>query len=417
MRAALEKSNQYAAFNHFDCTMASPGPPKSNESVEKAVVNQLTALVSDIPGLARFTDGNLVNPWGVVIVVSRSDDKSASRTVWVADNGTGLLTAYDTKGVSKGTVVAVQLPKCTSSATATPTGLVVNNTSGFAPPGAPAPLLITCTEDGTINTFTPSVNPKLAPRVVDNSCQPADATAPAVYKGLAIATCSRRGPLLFVANFRSGFVEVYNTKFRLIQKFTDQELRATGWGPFNVAAVERGADHKTQNGKKKGQSTTVLVSFALQDDARHDDAQGPARGYIDEFDLSGKRLRRVTSQGPLNSPWALVPLGRTLSGVNPSTLLVGNFGSGRIVFYDFESGRFLAELRLLGCDFLQVPGLWGVAVLEKVKTPCGVHDELLFAAGINQEAHGLLARLHPQCATCAARDDAKPAGLVCKKKI
>src|SRR5258708_7655036 len=37
-------------------------------------------LVSDIPGVAEFTDPNLVNPWGLVVVPS-------SGRVWVSDNG------------------------------------------------------------------------------------------------------------------------------------------------------------------------------------------------------------------------------------------------------------------------------------------------------------------------------------------
>ena len=42
---------------------------------------QQTNLVSDIPGLAAFTDPHLVNPWGISL--------SSTSPFWVSDNGTG----------------------------------------------------------------------------------------------------------------------------------------------------------------------------------------------------------------------------------------------------------------------------------------------------------------------------------------
>src|SRR3989442_13114362 len=44
-------------------------------------------LVSDIAGVARFTDPNLVNPWGLAF--------SATSPFWVADNGSGVSTLYN----------------------------------------------------------------------------------------------------------------------------------------------------------------------------------------------------------------------------------------------------------------------------------------------------------------------------------
>ena len=49
-----------------------------------------TNLVSDIDGVADFTDPNLVNPWGL---------SSGSNTAWfVSDNGTGVATSYRGNG-------------------------------------------------------------------------------------------------------------------------------------------------------------------------------------------------------------------------------------------------------------------------------------------------------------------------------
>jgi hypothetical protein len=49
-----------------------------------------TNLVSDIPGMAKTTDPNLVNPWGVSF--------SSGSPFWISDNGTGLATLYSGAG-------------------------------------------------------------------------------------------------------------------------------------------------------------------------------------------------------------------------------------------------------------------------------------------------------------------------------
>jgi hypothetical protein len=49
-------------------------------------------LVSDQPGVADFTDKNLVNVWGV--------DTSATSPFWVSDAGTGLSTLYSSNARS-----------------------------------------------------------------------------------------------------------------------------------------------------------------------------------------------------------------------------------------------------------------------------------------------------------------------------
>src|SRR5712691_10485577 len=52
---------------------------------------QQTNLVSDIVGDAQFTDGNLVNPWGLV--------HGPTTPWWVSDNGAGVSTLYNGLGV------------------------------------------------------------------------------------------------------------------------------------------------------------------------------------------------------------------------------------------------------------------------------------------------------------------------------
>src|SRR5512140_127275 len=52
---------------------------------------QRVALVADQPGIAPTTDPNLVNPWGLA---------TAPGAFWIADNGTGFLSAFDGTGAA-----------------------------------------------------------------------------------------------------------------------------------------------------------------------------------------------------------------------------------------------------------------------------------------------------------------------------
>src|SRR6266481_6449234 len=61
-------------------------------------------LVSDIAGVARFSDSNLVNPWGLGF--------SATSPFWVADNNAGVSTLYNGRGQAfpVASPLAVHLP-------------------------------------------------------------------------------------------------------------------------------------------------------------------------------------------------------------------------------------------------------------------------------------------------------------------
>src|SRR5437899_3928769 len=72
-------------------------------------------LASDVPGLARLTDPNLVNPWGISF--------SPTGPFWFADNGSGVSDLLDGRGQPVPLVVTV--PSGTS------TGTVFNDGLGF----------------------------------------------------------------------------------------------------------------------------------------------------------------------------------------------------------------------------------------------------------------------------------------------
>ena len=201
-------------------------------------------LVSDIPGLARFTDPTLVNPWGISF--------SPGGPFWISDNGTGLSTLLDATGQSPlpGSPLIVQVPPSGVSLTGaggTPTGTVFNGGPGFrvSENGTTGPsLFLFATEDGTISGWNPFVDPSHAVLAVDQSAAGAD------YKGLALGG-NASGSFLFAANFRGGTIDVFDQDFHRVHlagSFTDPNLPA-GYAPFDVQNL---------GGK-------LYVTYALQD--------------------------------------------------------------------------------------------------------------------------------------------------------
>ncbi len=320
-----------------------------------------TNLVSDIPGMARFTDKNLLNPWGLVL--------SSVAPFAIADNGAGVATFHRRSGRPFTMVVTIPAP---GNGTSAPTGEVFNPTADFilrGVPGGPAgpAVLLWATEDGTIAAWNPLVNPNTAMLVVNNS-------PGAVYKGLALGS-NASGNFLFATNFRAGTIDVFDTNFKPVHpsgSFSDPNIPA-GFAPFGIRNI---------NG-------LLFVTYAKQDGEKHDDVAGPGNGFVDVFDTNGNLVRRLASGGVLNSPWGLV-IAPSRFGRFGGALLVGNFGNGRINAFNPASGAFLGTLRDDTGRRLKIDDLWGL------DSEAGSSRTVFFTAGINDEKDGLFGSLTPR---------------------
>jgi uncharacterized protein (TIGR03118 family) len=149
-----------------------------------------------------------------------------------------------------------------------------------------------------------------------------------------------------------------------VQSFTDTNVPA-GFAPFNVANI-------------KG---NLFVTFAKQKlpDLEDDDA-APGNGFVDEFAPDGTLIRRVISQGALNSPWGLAVAPNNF-GQFSGALLVGNFGDGIINAYDLDTGTLLGHLTTPTGEDIVIDGLWGLDFADGKR--------LYFTAGPNDEEDGL----------------------------
>jgi uncharacterized protein (TIGR03118 family) len=326
-----------------------------------------TNLVSDGSVPAMTIDPNLINPWGIA--------HSATSPFWVSDNGMGVTTVYTGAGakVNVGGLDAITIaapPGQTSPAS--PTGDVFNIAgSGFnitSGGHTESSVFIFATEDGTISGWNPNVDVASSVLAVDNS----QGGAGAVYKGLAIAQ-TEDGTMLYAANFRNGTVDVFNDDFKQVNSFTDHHLPA-GYAPFNVQVLD---GH-------------LFVTFALQNDAKHDDVAGVGHGFVDEFDLEGHLLQRVASGGVLNSPWglAIAPPG---FGEFANDLLVGNFGDGTINVFNPKTDHFLGKLEDASGAPITIGDLW--ALVPGTGSAGSDPNKIYFTAGVQNEAHGLFGSL------------------------
>jgi uncharacterized protein (TIGR03118 family) len=312
-------------------------------------------LVSDVPGLAKITDPNLVNAWGI--------DFSSGSPAWVADNGTGRSTLYT--GTGSIIPLVVRIPSGSDSPSA-PTGLVFNGTGLFSVKAhdlSGSAIFIFDSEDGIISGWNPNVNLTHAISAVNNS------EKGAIYKGLAIGTDTDGKSFIYATNFHSGWVEMYDSNFKWVKNFTDTNL-PQGYAPFGARVL---------NGK-------LYVTFALQDEDAEDDVSGPGHGFVDIFDLDGNKIKRLTSHGALNSPWGLA-IAPANFGQFSNALLIGNFGNGHINAFDPWTGAPLGHMIRPSGATLEINGLWGLHFGNGAAA--GATNTLLFTAGPNDESHGL----------------------------
>jgi uncharacterized protein (TIGR03118 family) len=322
---------------------------------------QQTNLVSDVPGLAAKTDPHLVNPWGIA--------RSQTSPWWVADNGTGVSTLYDGSGQPLSLVVTIPPPPG-GTGPSTPTGIVFNGSSDFnVAPGKPARFIFV-TQDGTISGWNPAADPTNAIIKVNNS-------GSAIYTGATIA--QRAGAnFLYVANFHGGTVDVFDANFTPVTlstgAFKDPSM-PEGFAPFNVQNV---------NG-------TIYVAFAKQDEDKEDEVAGAGLGFVAAFDPDGNLRMRLRSGQWMNAPWGIA-LAPADFGKLGNRLLVGQFGSGEIATFDARNGNFLGLLHGPQGP-LVIEGLWGLEFGNG--SAAGPANTLFFAAGIDDEEHGLFGTITP----------------------
>ncbi|HKW33695.1 MAG TPA: TIGR03118 family protein [Candidatus Acidoferrum sp.] len=339
-----------------------------------------TNLVSDIPGMAPVTDPNLINPWGL--------SRSNTSPWWISDNNSGFSSLYTGAGVGvpingTGTVIIPPPKNSPSGTTATPTGTVFNGSPDFVLPNGRPARFIFATEDGTISGWNGGPSAVL---MVDNSAN--GSPNGAVYKGATTADINGKR-FLYVTNFRKARVEVYDTNFTRVP-LGDNAFQADqgedipdGFAPFNIQNI----------------GGTLFVTYAKQNAARHDDVAGDGFGFVLFFTPSGRLIGHLQHGPWMNSPWGVVWTPRDF-GEYSNSILVGNFGSGKIAAFNGFTGKFIDFLKNPDDSVMVIDGLWMIAFggdsdPAPPKNGSGPATTLFFTAGIQGESHGLFGTITP----------------------
>ena len=266
-----------------------------------------------------------------------------------------------------------------------PTGTVVNGSGDFVitdgTVSGPARFLF-ASEDGKIRGWNPNVPP---PPPSHTAFVGADrSNVGAVYKGLATGSVAGNN-FLYATDFHNNRIDVFDKSFGLVQMpggFVDNKL-PKDFAPFGIQNI----------------GGNLFVTFAKQQAGSDDEAHGQGLGFVDEFTTDGTLITRVATRGSLNAPWGLA-LAPADFGRFSGDLLVGNFGNGKINAYEMktEHGRIDFEHRgkLRGHDHkaIVIDGLWGIGFGNG--SGSGATNALYFAAGPDDEAHGLFGRINTE---------------------
>jgi len=344
-----------------------------------------TNLVSNIDGLAKITDPQLVNPWGV--------SHSLTSPFWTSNQGTNTATLYN---VTQGTAVTkvdinsptgfVAIPT-TESGPQGPTGQVNNtNTSSFpvahddGTPGTSARFIF-ANLNGTISAWdgTPA---GAAPAFVQ--INGGDGT---VYTGLAINRAQTR---LYAANTSLGRIDVFDSNFAALDlgpdAFFDPSLPA-GLVPFNVRDIDG----------------FVYVVYAPAGRPAQTMADLGA-GAVAVFAEDGDFIKEIVVGSRLAAPWGIT-FAPPSFGQFANHLLVGNFSylHSEINAFDPTNGELRGTIPIDTGD-QQAGGLWTIDFGDGGNN--GSPDVLYFSDGINGEADGLFGAIAATANGAIAADGA-----------
>jgi len=320
--------------------------PLSSQAIPVTVTN----LVTDNPAVnaAQITDPGLVNAWGL--------SYSPTSPFWVSSNGAGTSAVYRVDPATQATSklgLTVTIPGAGNV-----TGQVFNS-GGAGQFNGNAFLFVS--EDGTVSGWRGALGTTAEALV----------SVGGIYKGAALATIGGNS-YLYGADFGRGTIDVFKgnaAAANLTGSFTDPTL-PSGYVPFNVQNL----------------AGSLFVTYALRDGSSTDETAGAGFGFVDRYDLQGNLMGRVASGGVLDAPWGLA-IAPSSFGALAGSLLVGNFGDGRISAFDLATDSFMGQLSGTNGQPLTIDGLWALSVGND--GGAGSSQSLYFTAGPDDESHGL----------------------------
>lgn len=329
-----------------------PNAPK--KSITTWRVNYLSTNTANV---APHFDPFLVNPWGIIIFDNQ---------LFVVNGGTDSITNYDLFGNKIFNRIAVRGVVHNASY---PTSVAVNCGNSFNVSDGvtdKSAKFIIVTEHGTVHAYNPQVNPTTSSIVLNMQLT----GEVSVYTGVAIAN-----NVLYLADFFQGHVDIFDGSYNRLLGYNFIDGDSTDpipldYSPYNIVHI--GPFLYVLWAKKN--PNALLTTLA-----------GSGHGFVSVFNLDGSFVRRFTSRGVLNSPWAMVPA-PCECGLPPNSLLIGNNGDGRINIFDCCGGYVGPLLNQAGLPIL-IEGLHGLAPLYTE------FNQLYFTASPNENIDGVLGNI------------------------
>ncbi|MCA1851279.1 MAG: TIGR03118 family protein [Beggiatoa sp.] len=290
------------------------------------------------PGRKTLRNGLVLNAWGLALRPA-----GAGGHWWIANTDSGTVVTYvgDTDATplfqDALKTVRVEPALATPEQSPTPTGQIFSGSEEFpcsgtsftgAPIAAPSRFLVV-TEDGNLQCWAETGSSQ-AQRMRSFSLA-VNGESGSVYKGLAITLFSS-GNRLFAANFGLRRIDGFDGAYRsiLTSAFARPADVPEDFAPFNIQFLEYEIDGSSRQG--------LFVAYARTTSDPIEEEQGPALGYIAEFDLDGRHLRTLGHTRRLNAPWGMAVAPDDF-GPFSKRLIVGNFGDGTLVAFGLKSGR------------------------------------------------------------------------------
>jgi len=319
---------------------------------------------------AAHQDTALKNAWGLAW--------SPTGIAWVNSQLGHVSALYNSEGVAPRAAVSIPSPADTIGGN--PTGIVFNGTTDFKISNGQPARFIFVSLDGVLSGWN-SGNRALT---IKNNA------ATSVYTGLAIGV-SGGANYIYAADFRAGKIAVWDKDFMPVDmQFKDPNL-PSGYSPFNIQAI--------------GDWLYVMYAKVGTDG---EEEKGVGNGLVSIFSTDGSFVKRFASRDQLNAPWGIAkaPAGffddtdndaRSNNDnskfsehfVDSTTILVGNFGDGKINVYSAH-GDFLGQLKSHG-HTIYIDGLWALGFPPTTSTID--KNRLYFTAGPADEENGLFGYL------------------------
>lgn len=335
--------------------------------------NKVLTIGSNILGSEFETDSNLNKPMGI---------STYNEELWVANNGSGLITHYNKLGKPiTPTNIVVPHRSTLLGAHGIPTGLVYNKTKGFVIRNTinnftAGSYLLAATEDGYIVGYNSDVNDNRCIIGYDSRAVGLEAS----YKGLAIYDS-----LLYATDYKNNKIDVIGNNFGLRNMgganfpFTDPNA-VPGHSPFGISVIA-------------GEIVVTYVSIeAVPPTAR--------TSYVNVFSTTGVFLRRLVSGLRSNSPWGIASLTKIDNRKCRlrklyTELLLANYNTetniGSITKYGIQSGTNLGPFKNKHKKILRIPNLWGLNVDQ-------YNDRVIFyTAGASETNSGTIGVLIKKC--------------------